>query len=103
MVRSGVGSQVSDRRERRLAVPSSQNDALSHALAMVVAPLCMGLFGAWLDNLLGTGWILAALFTTMGVIGAFVSAYYRYEDQIAQHDAGKPWTRRRTRGDGSAS
>lgn len=75
-------------------MPSSQNDALSHALAMVVAPLCMGLFGVWLDGLLGTGWVLAALLTTMGVIGAFVSAYYRYEAQIAEHDAGKPWTRR---------
>lgn len=82
-------------RERRFAVPSSQNDALSHALAMVVTPLVMGLFGVWLDGRLGTGWVFAALLATMGVIGAFVSAYYRYEAQMARHDAGKPWTRRR--------
>ena len=90
-------------RERRFAVPSSQNDALSHALAMVVAPLVMGLFGAWLDNVLGTGWILAALFATLGVIGAVLSAYYRYEAQMAEHDADKPWTRRARRGDKAAS
>ena len=27
-------------------------------------------------------------------IGAFLSAYYRYEDRIAQHDDGKPWNRK---------
>lgn len=81
-------------RERRFAVPSSQNDALSHAIAMVVAPLCMGLFGWWIDGLLGTGWVFAALLGVLGVAGAFASAYYRYEAQMARHDEGKPWTRR---------
>ena len=85
-------------RERRIAVPSSQNDALSHALAMVVAPLLMGLFGAWLDRRLGTGWVFAALLATLGVIGAVASAYYRYEARMAEHDAGKPWTRRARQG-----
>lgn len=84
-------------------MPSSQNDALSHALAMVVAPLVMGLFGAWLDRLLGTGWVLAALLATLGVIGSFLSAYYRYDAQMAAHDAGKPWTRRARRSDEAAS
>ena len=83
-------------------MPSSQNDALSHAMAMVVGPLLMGLFGAWLDNLLGTGWIFAALFAGLGVIGAFASAYYRYEARMAEHDAGKPWTRRARQADGAA-
>jgi hypothetical protein len=31
---------------------------------------------------------------TFGVVGAFASAYYRYEARMAQHDEGKPWTRR---------
>lgn len=84
-------------------MPSSQNDALSHALAMVVTPLLMGLFGLWLDGILGTGWVLAALLTGLGVVGAFLSAYYRYEAQIAAQDADKPWTRRsRARSDEAA-
>lgn len=81
-------------------VPSSDNDALSHALAMVVGPLLMGLFGAWLDGRLGTGWVLAAAFATFGAVGAVVSAYYRYEARMAEQDAGKPWTRRARRADG---
>ncbi|MFA5884579.1 MAG: AtpZ/AtpI family protein [Acidimicrobiia bacterium] len=90
-------------RERRIAVPSSQNDALSHALAMVVGPLLMGLFGAWVDRLLGTGWVFAALFATLGAVGAVVSAYYRYEARMAEHDEGKPWTRRARQADKAAS
>ena len=81
-------------RERRFAVPSSQNDALSHGIAMVVAPLCMGLFGYWLDGVLGTGWIFAALFTAFGIAGSFASAYYRYAHEMEKQDEGKPWTRR---------
>lgn len=69
---------------------------------MVVTPLAMGLFGAWLDRLLGTGWIFAAVLVALGIIGAFASAYYRYEAQMAEQDAGKPWTRRRRRADGGS-
>jgi len=85
------------------SVPSGQNDALSHALAMVVGPLLMGLFGAWIDHLLGTVWVFAALFATLGAVGAVVSAYYRYEARMAEQDAGKPWTRRAGRSDGAGS
>lgn len=84
-------------------MPSSQNDALSHALAMVVTPLVMGLFGVWLDNRLGTGWIFAALLVAFGVIGAFISAYYRYEAEMKARDADKPWTRRARRAESDAS
>jgi positive regulator of sigma E activity len=81
-------------RERRFAVGSSQNDALSHAVAMVVTPLAMGLLGSWIDGRLGTAWVFTAVLATLAVIGAFASAYYRYEARMAEHDKGKPWTRR---------
>lgn len=83
-------------------MPSSQNDAMSHGAAMVVTPLIMGLFGAWLDRQLGTGWVFAAVLATLGVIGAFVSAYYRYEARMAEYDAGKPWSRRAEQADRDA-
>jgi hypothetical protein len=86
-------SAVTDR-ERRLAMPTSQNDALAHGAAMVLFPLVLGLLGHWLDGLAGTGWVITAVLVTFGVVGAFASAYYRYEARMAQHDEGKPWTRR---------
>ena len=90
------GPAVTDR-ERRLAIPTSQNDAFAHAAAMVLFPLLVGLFGAWLDGLLGSGWVITALLVTLAIGGSFASAYYRYEARMAEQDAGKPWTRRHTR------
>ena len=84
-------------RARRLAMPTNQNDPLAHAAAMVLVPLLLGLFGAWLDRQFGTGWVFTAVLATLGVIGAFASAYYRYEARVAEQDEGKPWTRRAAR------
>jgi hypothetical protein len=81
-------------RHRRLAVPSADNDALSHAVALVVAPLVMGLIGLWIDHLVGTGWIFATVFAAFGALGSVASLYYRYESRIAQLDEGKPWNRK---------
>lgn len=75
-------------------MPTNQNDAFAHAAAMVLFPLLLGLFGAWLDRKFGTGWVFTAVLVGLGVIGAFASAYYRYEARMAEQDAGKPWTRR---------
>jgi positive regulator of sigma E activity len=86
-------------RERRLAmrkkaIPTAENDAFAHAGAMVLFPLVLGFLGVVIDHALGTKWVFTALLATLGVIGSFASAYYRYEARMAQHDEGKPWTRR---------
>jgi uncharacterized membrane protein YeaQ/YmgE (transglycosylase-associated protein family) len=80
-----------------LAIPTSQNDAFSHAVARVVTPLIAGLIGAWIDNRVGTGWVFTAVFVALAIVGAFASAYYHYEARMAAHDEGKPWTRRAAR------
>jgi hypothetical protein len=92
-----MGSSAVTDRYRRLAMPTSQNDAFAHAATMVVFPLLLGLLGTVIDHALGTQWVFAAVLATVGVIGAFASAYYRYQARIAQCDAGKPWTRRAQR------
>ena len=79
---------------RKRAIPTAENDALAHAGAMVLFPLLLGLLGVVIDRALGTQWVFTALLATLGVIGSFASAYYRYEARMAQHDEGKPWTRR---------
>jgi hypothetical protein len=90
----------------RKAVPTADNDAFAHAGAMVLFPVVLGLIGAVIDRALGTHWVFTALLATLGVIGSFASAYYRYEARMAQHDEGKPWTRRQQKleqRDGDAS
>jgi hypothetical protein len=94
-----MGNPAVTDRERRLAmrkreVPTAENDAFAHAGAMVLFPVVLGFVGVVIDRALGTHWVFTALLATLGVIGSFASAYYRYEARMAQHDEGKPWTRR---------
>lgn len=79
---------------RRVAIPSAEDDALSRGVALVAAPVCFGLLGYWIDSMVGTGWVLAAVFATFGVLGSVTSLYCRYEARIARLDEGKPWMRR---------
>jgi F0F1-type ATP synthase assembly protein I len=84
-------------RERLRKIPPPSGDALSHGLAMVVAPTVLGLLGAWFDSLAGTSPLFLIALAAFGVAGSFASAFYRYEQKISRHDAGKPWTRRAVR------
>jgi F0F1-type ATP synthase assembly protein I len=88
-----MGKRPVSARRRRVSYPTAENDALSQGLAMVAVPALLGLLGAWLDSKAGTGPILLIGFALFGLAGAFVSAYYRYEDRIRRHEAGKPWNR----------
>jgi len=73
--------------------PPPDNDALSHAVAMVLFLVLAGLLGAWIDSVVGSAPIFLLLLGAIGAVGAFASAYYRYEARMADHDADKPWTR----------
>jgi F0F1-type ATP synthase assembly protein I len=83
-------------RQRAMNVSPPQGDALSHGLAMVTAPVVFGLLGALLDEQTHTGPLFLLVFAMFGVAGSFASAYYRYTQRVADHDVGKPWTRRVT-------
>lgn len=80
--------------QRRISAPPASGDALSHGLAMIVAPVSFGALGWWIDTRLGTSPILLLALAAFGVAASFASAYYRYEQRIARHEDGKPWTRR---------
>lgn len=74
--------------------PTPSNDAFSYAAAMVALPVVLGLFGAWVDGIVGTPPVLLVLFAAFGVASSFASAIYRYEARIAVHEEGKPWARK---------
>jgi hypothetical protein len=61
---------------------------------MVALPLALGLFGAWVDGIVGSSPVLLVLFAAFGVASSFASAVYRYEARIAVHEEGKPWARK---------
>lgn len=84
-------------RDRRSTLATSHSDALADAAGLVAFPLVLGLLGWWADGKLGTGWVLTITLTAVAVVGSFATAYYRYVARVAQHEAGKPWTRERGR------
>lgn len=94
MAGNGRAGRLAARHARTLDVPSANEDALSHGIALVVAPLALGLLGAWIDHLAGTRWVFTALLASFGLCGSVASLYYRYEQRITRLDAGKPWTRK---------
>jgi hypothetical protein len=103
---SASWSKAAMRTVRYGGAPTAENDALSHGMAMAAVPVAFGFVGALVDSALGTGWIFLACFAAFGVACSFASAWWRYEQRIAQHDEGKPWARGAerapadTRGDG---
>jgi F0F1-type ATP synthase assembly protein I len=69
-------------------------DGLTQALTLVVGPVLFGLFGAFLDSLLGTSPLFLLVFGIFGLLAACVTAFYEYRGRMELHDEGKPWARR---------
>ena len=81
-------------RIRKPAYQPNSDDPLAHAVAMVITPVMLGFLGVWLDSMIGTRPILMIALVVVGIVGAFFSAYFRYEKRMAEHDRDKPWARR---------
>ena len=61
---------------------------------LVVSPLLLALIGFGLDRVLGTVPLLTAAFAVVGFAGACVILYYRYRNDMDEHEVGKPWAKR---------
>ena len=71
-----------------------RDDGLSQAFEFAAGPVVMGAIGWLVDVAAGTGPLFLIVFAVLGVLGSFVSFYYRYQATTARLDEGKPWTRR---------
>ena len=94
----GTGVRVRDQLEKAAkSVRSSakvRDDGLSQAFEFAAGPVVMGGIGWLVDLATGMGPLFLIVFAVFGVIGSFVSFYYRYQADTARLDEGKPWTRR---------
>jgi F0F1-type ATP synthase assembly protein I len=94
----GTGVRVRHQLEKAAnSVRSSakvRDDGLSQAFEFAAGPVVMGGIGWLIDLAAGTGPLFLIVFAVFGVIGSFVSFYYRYQAETARLDEGKPWTRR---------
>jgi F0F1-type ATP synthase assembly protein I len=66
---------------------------LARAVEMVGTTVLFVLAGLWLDSRFGTRPLCTVVLGLLAVIGVGVSAYYRYQAEIAREEEGKPWTR----------
>ena len=71
-----------------------RDDGLSQAFEFAAGPVVMGAIGWLIDVAAETGPLFLIVFAVFGVIGSFVSFFYRYQAATARLDEGKPWTRR---------
>lgn len=86
---------MSDLRARQ-QLNRGYSDGLARGTELVLTPLVLGAFGWLLDRWLGTGPVLAIALGIFGVVGVFVKLKLGYDHQMAEVEAGKPWTREAT-------
>ena len=70
---------------------SAEKSELTHQLTtshsgyeLVVTPLLLGLFGFWLDGVIGIRPVLTIALAVFGVVGASASFYLRYRHQMGE-------------------
>lgn len=61
---------------------------------LVLSPVLLSLIGVALDSWLGTLPIITIICAVVGFSGAAISLYYRYQLDMAEHEAGAPWAKR---------
>jgi F0F1-type ATP synthase assembly protein I len=83
-----------DLRDRQ-ATYNGFGDALALAVEIVVTPLVFAFLGWLIDRAAGTGPVFAVALGLFGVVGLAVRLYYRYREDMAREEEGKPWTRSR--------
>jgi F0F1-type ATP synthase assembly protein I len=81
-------------RARNLAEQSAVRDTyrgygntMAQALEFVMVPFLFGLAGWGIDRALGTSAILMLALGLLGVVGVFIRAWYRYDDDMRAHEA----------------
>ncbi|MGK2947194.1 MAG: AtpZ/AtpI family protein [Acidimicrobiales bacterium] len=69
------------------------SDGMARGIEIVVTPFVFGGVGWVLDGWFGTAPILAVVLGLFGAAGVFVKLKLGYDRQMAEAEAGKPWTR----------
>lgn len=74
----------------RLAVRDTYRgygDTMAQAVEFVMVPFLFGLAGWGVDRALGTGPLVMLALGLLAVVGVFLRAWYRYDDQMRAHEA----------------
>lgn len=80
-----------------------RGEGVAHGLELVIPTVVFTLLGLGLDSLLGTKPLFLLVGFVWGVVGTFVSQYYKYRARSEALDAGKPWARDKAVSSGDAA
>ena len=67
------------------------SDALALSVQLAGTTVIFVLLGLWLDNSIGTRPLFTVVLGLLAVTGLGVSAYYRYQADMAREEKGRPW------------
>ena len=67
--------------------------SLTSAFEIAMIPAVFAGAGWLVDRLLGTGWVLTAVFAVIGLVGTFAKLYYRYCAEMQQLEESGSWRR----------
>lgn len=65
--------------------------SLTNAFEIAMVPAVFAGFGWLIDRLLGTGWLITAVFAVVGLAGTFVKLYYRYTADMVRLEQAGTW------------
>ena len=77
-------------------------NGLSRAFELAATPAVFGVLGWLLDRWAGTLPLFTLLLFFFGVAGTGYMAWFRYEQQMKEHEADAVWSRRRREGQRAA-
>jgi F0F1-type ATP synthase assembly protein I len=86
-----------DLRERR-ELNNGFGEALSRAFELAATPAIFGGLGWLVDRQLGTSPLFLLVFFFFAIIGVGYMAWFRYEEEMREHEADAVWNRKRMRG-----
>lgn len=69
------------------------SDGMSRAFEVALVPVVFGGLGWLVDSALGTKPAFLLAFVIFAVVGMFLRIWIRYNNEMAQEEAGKVWNR----------
>jgi F0F1-type ATP synthase assembly protein I len=90
-----------DLRERR-ELNNGFGDALSRAFELAATPAIFAGLGWLIDRQVGTSPLFLLILFFLAIIGVGYMTWFRYEEEMREHEADAVWSRRRARSQAAA-
>ena len=84
-----------DRRERAELLKGMGDDVAARGFELALTPTLFGFLGYLLDRAVGTVPLFTVTFAVLALAGAASMLWFRYDQQMREHEAEAVWNRRK--------